>query len=174
MQTHQEEKLWLVDKNDEPVEEGWQWRSHDLTGNWKNFRVVNAFVRRADGKLWIPRRASTKRIFPNCLDVSMGGHVEFGESYADAFARESQEEIGIDVSKVPVRLLGKLSPFDIEALSAFMNVWEIELEDVPNWNHDDFSEAYWLSPGELRDRIANGDKGKGDLLPILDAFYPSA
>lgn len=42
------EKLWLVNEKDEPIQEGWQWRSVD---NWQNFRVVNAFIRNSGGEL---------------------------------------------------------------------------------------------------------------------------
>lgn len=60
-----------------------------------NFRVVNAFLVNPEGKLWIPKRTSDKRIFPDCLDVSMGGHVESGESYEQALERELAEELNI-------------------------------------------------------------------------------
>ncbi len=171
--SQQEEKLWLVDENDEPMGEGWQWRSHEPGKNWKNFRVVNAFIKRADGRLWIPRRTATKKMFPSCLDVSVGGHVEYGESYEECFVRETQEETGLDVSSLPHVLLGSLSPFAIDGLSAFMKVWEIQAEEVPHYNPADFSEVYWLTPDEVRAKVAAGDKTKGDLLSILNAFYPA-
>jgi isopentenyl-diphosphate delta-isomerase len=170
----QEEKLWLVDEKDEPIGDGWQWRSQEQGKNWKNFRVINAFFKRADGRLWIPRRTSAKRMFPNCLDVSVGGHVEYGESYENCFARETQEETGIDIRNFSCKVLGKLSPFEHQGLSAFMKVWEVQVEDVPNYNPADFSEVYWLTPDEFRARIASGDKAKGDLPILIDLFYPKA
>lgn len=172
--SQQEEKLWLVDEKDEPMGQGWQWRSSKQGENWQNFRVVNAFFRRADGRLWIPRRSPEKRMFPNCLDVSVGGHVEFGESYEISFAREALEETGIDISKHPVRLLGKLSPFEGagQGLSAFMMVWEVQVEEVPSYNPGDFQETYWLTPDEFRGRMSQGDQAKGDLPKLIDIFYP--
>ncbi|WP_292736317.1 NUDIX domain-containing protein [Nostoc sp. JL31] len=38
------------------------------------------------------RRSAHKSIFPLCLDVSMGGYVETGETYEDALQRELKEE----------------------------------------------------------------------------------
>jgi NADH pyrophosphatase NudC (nudix superfamily) len=144
----------------------------DSSSELKNFRVVNAFIKRSDGKLWIPRRVSSKKIFPNALDMSVAGHVEYGESYEESFAREAMEEANIDVTKVPVKYLGKLSPYEVQELSAFQMVWEIQLNDEPDYNRNDFSEAYWLTPQELWNWIASGEPSKTDLPHLVKAFYP--
>jgi len=44
-------------------------------------RVANAFLVSSRGELWIPRRTRRKRMFPGCLDLSVGGHVGSGEWY---------------------------------------------------------------------------------------------
>jgi isopentenyldiphosphate isomerase len=85
-----DEYLDLVNEKDEVV--GKKLRSEVYAEGLSNFRVVNVFLRNFEGKLWIPRRTANKRIFPLCLDVSMGGHVESGESYEVAFKRELSEE----------------------------------------------------------------------------------
>lgn len=167
-----QEKIWLVGEGDLPMGEGWQWRSDKVRENWKNFRAVNAFIRRADGKLWIPRRSSEKRMFPSCLDISVSGCVDYPESYEEAIQHEALEEVGIDMVKAKTLFLGMLSPFEVPGLSAFMKVWEIYVEDVPGYNKEDFTEYFWLSPDELRERIANGERTKGDLPHVLNAFYP--
>ncbi len=164
----EEEKLWLVNNKDEPVQDGWQWRS---AKNWRDFRVINAFIKNADGKLWIPRRTATKRVFPLCLDMSIGGHVEYGESYEDAFRRETFEEVRIDVTKTKATLIGYLNPFEHD-LSAWMKVWEICLDEVPSYNQNDFIEWNWMSPDEFRLHMQNGDKAKSDLPKLVDLFYP--
>lgn len=166
-----QEKLWLVDNQDQPQGEGWQWRSWVKDKNWQNFRVINAFIRNKQGKLWIPRRAATKRLFPLSLDVSVGGHVEYGESYDTALAREAHEELGIDVQTVEHKLLGYLNPLKHD-LSAWMKVWQIYLEEVPDYNRDDFVDWYWLSPDEFRERMLTGEKSKSDLPKLINIFYP--
>src|SRR3990167_1715083 len=92
-----DEYLDLVDDNDIVI--GKKKRSEVYAEHLSNFRVVNAFVINTKGELWIPRRAAHKRVFPLCLDMSMGGHVETGDSYEQAFARETREELNIDVHK---------------------------------------------------------------------------
>ncbi len=173
----EDEKLWLVGEDDLPIGEGWQWRDGKTVAegskNDKNFRVINAFVKRSDGKLWIPRRSAEKGMLPLCLDYSVGGHVEFPETYEETFKRETMEEINVDISKTETVFLGMLSPFETHGIHAFMKVWEIHLEEAPDYNKKDFSEYYWLAPHELREKVASGDCAKGDLIPVLDAFYPS-
>ena len=94
----------------------------------------------------------------------------FPESYEIAFERETAEEIGLDISKHPVRFLGKWRPQDHQ-LSAWGKVWEISAEEVSGWNREDFSEAMWMTPQELADRLDGGDKGKGDLRILLRLCY---
>ncbi|MDZ4286214.1 MAG: NUDIX hydrolase, partial [Candidatus Sungbacteria bacterium] len=72
MATHHilDEFLDIVDENDNVI--GTKKRSEVYAEHLSNFRVVNAFVRNSKGELWIPRRSADKRIFPLCLDMSMG------------------------------------------------------------------------------------------------------
>ncbi|MEN9558479.1 MAG: hypothetical protein RL141_848 [Candidatus Parcubacteria bacterium] len=171
MSTHQpaEDRIWHVDKDDIPVGDGWQIRNGEK--NWQNFRVVNAFVRNTHGDIWIPRRGPHKRIFPDCLDTSMGGHVDWPETYEQAFARELMEELNLDAERVSSTFLGHFTPRDYPTLSASMKVWEIEMNEAPNYNPDDFTEFFWFSPAELHRRLIADDKAKGDLKALVEILY---
>lgn len=96
-----DEYLDLVDENDIVI--GRKKRSEIYAENLSNYRIINAFVINSKGEIWIPRRSSNKKLFPSCLDMSVGGHVESGETYEDALKREAQEELNINVDKMPVR-----------------------------------------------------------------------
>lgn len=133
-------------------------------------RVVNAFLVNPRGELWIPRRTLQKRMFPGCLDMSVGGHVERGESYEAAFHRETWEELNLDLETVPWREIAAFSPFGTP-LSAFMRVYEIRSDTAPSFNPDDFSEAFWLTPADLLARIDAGDPAKGDLAELVRLCY---
>jgi 8-oxo-dGTP pyrophosphatase MutT (NUDIX family) len=111
-------------------------------------------------------------MFPNCLDMGVGGHVQSGESYLQAFQRETQEELNLDLDQVSWRKVAYFSPFET-TLSAFMEVFEIQLEHTPAFNPDDFSEFFWLTPQEAKQKIHDGDPAKGDLLELLERLYPS-
>jgi isopentenyldiphosphate isomerase len=162
-----DEYLDLVDENDRVI--GKKLRSEVYKENLSNFRVINAFLVNSNGELWIPRRTADKRIFPNCLDMSVGGHVESGESYDEAFRRETLEELNIDMSRASYRLLGKLSPKD--GVSAFMNVYEVKTDVAPAYNPADFIGFFWLKPEALIDKINSGDISKGDLPRLVKHFF---
>lgn len=163
-----DELLDLVDDHDNVI--GAVMRSEALAKKLRHFRVINAFIKNSKGELWIPRRSASKRAFPLCLEMSVGGHVGAGEPYDLAFQRETEEETGIRLADVTWRRLGQLNPLQHD-VSSFMTVYEIELEDVPHYNREDFSEFFWLTPPELLQKIAEGDKDKGDLVALIKGFY---
>jgi isopentenyl-diphosphate delta-isomerase len=163
-----DEYLDLVNENDEVI--GKKLRSEVYAEHLSNFRVVNAFVLNSKKELWIPRRAADKRIFPLCLDMSVGGHVESGETYYQTFKRETAEELNIDIETVQYRLLGSLTPHK-DGVSAFMRVYEIVTDTSPNYNPKDFIEYFWLSHKEFFNRLNEGEKTKGDLPILIEHFY---
>lgn len=163
-----DEYLDLVDQNDNVI--GKKRHSEVYAEYLSNFRVVNAFVVNSKGEIWIPRRATNKRIFPLCLDMGMGGHVESGESYEYVLKCGTGEELNVDTDKTSVRLLGHLTP-QKDGVSAYMNVYEIKMDEVSNYNESDFVEYFWLTPKALFERLTNGDKTKGDLPKLVKIFY---
>ena len=160
-----DEYLDLVDEKDKVIEK--KKRSEVYKFNLSNFRVINAFVKNSKGRIWIPRRSSTKRIYPLCLDMSIGGHVKSGESYEEALKREVKEEINVNVDQVKCKFLKKLTPKD--GVSAFMIVYEIHLENV-DYNKEDFIEFFWLTPKEVLEKIKE-DKAKSDLPKLISIIY---
>lgn len=173
---HSPEMLDLVNERDEVV--GTMERDRIYERGLANlrdeegisFRVIDAFIKNSEGKLFIPRRHPDKRLFPLRLDVSVGGHVTSGDSYDQTFAKEAEEELNLDVSKFSYKILGKMSPFT-DGVSSFTMVYEIESDETPNYNPDDFIEHFWLTPLELMTRIESGDLGKGNLPKIVKRFY---
>lgn len=133
------------------------------------FRAVNVFLENRKGQLWIPRRTAHKRLFPLCLDMSMGGHVESGESYEEALERELREELNLNLSAVRCDLLGYLTPND--GVSAFMKVYRLVADEEPDYNRNDFIEAYWFTPEAVLAKLRQGEPAKGDLAPLIERFY---
>lgn len=164
-----EEILDLVNERDEVI--GSMSRREIYEKGLRNFRVIHAFLVNKAGKLWIPRRTAHKKICPNGLDFSVAGHVESGESYDEAFRRETREEIGIDVDAVGWRTLGKFTHAD--GAHFFEQAYEIHFDQDPNYNPHDFSEAHWYTRKEVYELIAKGGPMKFDLEFTLRHFYPA-
>ncbi|GGI68274.1 MULTISPECIES: NUDIX hydrolase [Deinococcus] len=162
-----DERLDLVNERDEVVG---QVSRADPALRWRDVRVVNAFIRNSRGELWIPRRSPHKSLYPNALDVSVGGAVQSGESYLQAFARETAEEVGLNLEAVDWRELAAFSPYQT-GLSSFMRVYEIRSDVTPAYNPQDFSGGEWLTPGQVLARIAAGEAAKGDLAELVRRCY---
>ena len=62
--------------------------------------VVHLHILTPDrGSIMLQRRSMSKDIQPGRWDTAVGGHVDYGETVADALLRESAEELGIDASE---------------------------------------------------------------------------
>lgn len=164
-----DELLDLVNSSDQVI--GQKRRSEIYQQQLRNFRVVNGFLINSQRELWIPRRTFHKKIFPGGLDFSIGGHVESGESYEAAFAREVAEELGIDLKTAVFREIGYLSPYEYP-ISAFMKVFEITTDTIPQYNRQDFVEAFWLTPTALLAKLkTESHPPKDDLEKLVRLFY---
>jgi isopentenyldiphosphate isomerase len=163
-----DELLDIVDVHDTVI--GVKHRSEIYNLGMRNFRVINAFAKDRNGRLWIPRRSEKKELCPLALDVSVGGHVKSGETYDEAFARELHEEITITIDSIEPQVLGTLTPHT-HGVSAFMKVYEFSIDFDPLYNKDDFTEFFWILPKDLALCIAAGEPAKSDLPLLLKQFY---
>lgn len=161
--TQEEELLDIVDYNDQVI--GQQYRSQVYAEKSTQFRVINAFVVNSKKQVWIPRRSAQKKLFPLCLDTSVGGHVTSGETYEQAFVRELHEELNFDACQVDYRLVATLTPHE-HNVSAYMHLYLITTEKDPAYNKNDFVSAAWFTIDELATLLRQGEPTKGDL-PIL-------
>lgn len=163
-----DEILDIVNELDEVI--GQKPRTEVNKMQMTNVRAVNVFLVNSKGQLWIPRRAAHKKVFPNALDASVGGLVSAGETYEQAFAREVAEEINLCIKTVSSAQIGYCTPH-AHNVAAFMKVYEIYTDQAPNFNPEDFTEAFWLYPHEILERLQKGDTSKSDLPKLIKIFY---
>lgn len=112
-------------------------------------------------------RSSNKRLFPLCLDASVGGHVAQGENYYQAFCRESLEELNIDIKMHKHEFVAELKGRK-DKVSAFMHVYIIYTDATPIYNKNDFISADWYSMESLKNKINSGHQAKGDLIELIE------
>lgn len=162
------ELLDLVDENDTVIDT--ITRKEMYAQGLRNYRVVHSFVINSDGKLWIPRRTSHKKLYPNGLNYSIAGHVESGESYDVALHKEAWEEVNLDLTVTPYREIMRLNPHTHD-VHCFQRVYEIESDAVPDFDPKEFSGYEWLSPTEVVTRFAAGETGKEDIPEVVKLCY---
>lgn len=162
------EMLDLVDADDNLIKA--VSRDEVYEENLEFVRVIDAFIINREGKIWIPTRHMQKRIMPGGFDMGVGGHVEHGETYLEAFRKEAGEELGWDIGSLEYRETGKYGPKD-GLHQVVSTVYEIKSDTAPELNPDDFTSAEWLTPQEVAGKIAAGHPAKMNLLPLLKLVY---
>lgn len=97
-----------------------------------------------DGRILLAHRSPQRRWYPDCWDL-VGGHIEPGESAAQAVIRECGEELGIrifDPRPIPMAFTDP----DIEMHAFVVEHWEGEPVNAAPDEHDDLR---WFEPAEL-------------------------
>jgi isopentenyldiphosphate isomerase len=163
-----EEMLDLVNENDEVT--GSLSRKEIYEQGLRNYRVIHAFIVNDAGQLWIPRRTATKKLYPGGLDYSIAGHVESGETYEEGLIKEAREEVTLDLNSIPYKEIGRFNPHT-HAVHCFQRVYEVQSNDAPDYNRDDFSGFEWLSPREVINRYIEGEIGKEDIPEVIRMCY---
>ncbi|USN92525.1 MAG: NUDIX domain-containing protein [Candidatus Nomurabacteria bacterium] len=163
-----EEVLDLVDENDSVIDS--ISRKEVYRRGLKNFRVVHAFIINSEGKIWTPRRVSTKKLFPNGLDYSIAGHVSSGGTYEEALIKEAEEEVNLQLTPENFVEIAHLKPH-LDHTACFQKLFEIKTNKTPSYNPEEFSGFEWLTPEEIVKRGDEGEIMKSDLSDIVRRFY---
>lgn len=127
--------------------------------------VVHLHVMTPGGKLLLQKRSDDKDIQPGKWDTSVGGHVDFGETVAEALRREAAEELG-------------LTDFEPRALTPYVFESSVERElvnpfvavvsaDYPfKFQEEEISELRFWSRSDILAAI-----GRGILTPNFEQEY---
>ncbi len=128
---------------------------------WIRCSVV--FLTDSQGRVWVPTRATHKRLFPGCLDASVCGHVQAGESYLNAARRETEEETGLALSEQRFQLLAAFQPRR-DGTFCFISVFHVELQgEQPQLSNRDHEKASWMAPEALLSLLRMGAPARTDL-----------
>jgi 16S rRNA (adenine1518-N6/adenine1519-N6)-dimethyltransferase len=102
---HGAERFDVVDEQDQIVRP--EFRDVIHVNNYLH-RAVHMLLFNARGDLYLQKRSIWKDRNPGRWDSSAAGHVDSGEDYATAAARELREELGIEAP--PLEPIGRLTP----------------------------------------------------------------
>lgn len=113
-------------------------------------RVVRINLLNKEGKLLIAKRSETLSSAPGLWESAAAGHVDEGESYGEAAARELKEELGISA---PLEEVGKAKSPDLEEpdkkKNRFHMVYVVRWDGEVNPDPGEISETRWVTPAEL-------------------------
>lgn len=109
-------------------------------------RSVFVLVFNQAGELLLQKRSASKDRFPEFWTVSASGHVNYGQSYAEAAARELEEELGLSLVLKPEQKVF------LPEESEFAWVYTTKLTDDQPINFDptEISVVRFVAPSELR------------------------
>ena len=110
-------------------------------------RSVHLLVFNGRDEVLLQKRSLGKDTYPGTWDSSVSGHVNSGEEYDQCVIRESSEEMGIELGRVPERM------FKIEACEKtgheFSQIYRYYSEGPFFPNENEISEIKWFSEEEL-------------------------
>lgn len=111
-------------------------------------RFINIIIINENNKIIVPKRSSNRKIFPNCYDFSVGGHVNSGENYEEAAYRELKEELGI--TNVKLQEVAYFSPYTSDS-NTFQKVYILKYnKEIINYDTDGIQKLYYLSSKEIK------------------------
>lgn len=148
------EKIMFVDENDQPIGAGD--RREAWTGGM-HVRIVRAILRDENGRILSQRRSALKPSYPNRWSDSVSGHVDEGETYDVAMAREMKEEINLETD---LRFIGKFESKDIQGeytIREFNAIYEGTIDSTTKLDLEptEVTEVKWFEINELKSLIAN-------------------
>jgi 16S rRNA (adenine1518-N6/adenine1519-N6)-dimethyltransferase len=164
MTAESEEILPVVDENDVAVGTARRAAIHEQK---LRHRSVHVLVFNSAGEILVQLRGPTKDQYPLYWDVSVGGHVNPGESYEAAARRELHEELGLTDELRFVRKTAASSETGWE----FTCLYEVTTDRTPRPNAGEIVRVEFVEPHRLPAEIrANRRRATPVLARILE-FY---
>lgn len=145
-----EEYFDVVDENDQVI--GQETRATVHAQNLLH-RAVHILIFNEAGELLLQKRSPFKDLHPHLWVTSCSGHVDAGESYETACAREIHEELGLNPAP-PLEPLFKLTPCEE---TGWEFVWIYRgLHNGPfHFQEEEISEVRFFPVSEINNWIQN-------------------
>jgi len=110
-------------------------------------RTAHVLVFNSRGEIFLQRRSLKKDRQPGVWDSSASGHLDTGEDYDTAAARELREEIGLEATQ-PLERLFKISACE-ETDQEFVWVYRCQHDGPFQLNRAEIDEGGWFAPEKV-------------------------
>ncbi len=141
----------IVNENDEVIGKIKENEQKNIRPN--QLRFINILIFNNENKILVPKRSSNRKIFPNCYDFSVGGHVNSGENYEQAAYRELEEELGI--KNVGLNKIAYFNPYISES-NTFQKVYTLNYDKaIINYDKDGIEDIFYFTKEEIKELMNN-------------------
>lgn len=145
----QSELLTQVDENNAVIGGVPRGKAHETKAIY--YRTIFVLVKNRRDEILVQKRSATKDLHPNCWDLSVGGHVNFGQSYLQTARRELAEELGIKANKRDLKFKGEVL-VKLAKSNEYFHVFEYMLKngDKVSIEKEEISSIDWLTINQIK------------------------
>ena len=133
-----------------------------------NHRIVHIMIFNDKGEIFLQKRSAKKDFCPGHWVTSAGGHVQKGETYAQAAKRELKEEIGISTKLTKIHE----SPYDHYKMRKFLQVFRGIYPGPFTLNLDEVADGRWFSVADVKDMVKKNQLIHPELAHVIEKLYP--
>ena len=158
----------VVNEKDEVIGKIPENEQHNV--NPSELRFINILIKDDKNKIIVPKRSSNRKIFPNCYDFSVGGHVNSGETYEQAAYRELEEELGI--KSVTLKKIAYFNPYNSKS-NTFQTVYTLNYNaKIINYDKNGISKIFYMTVQEIQDLMNKQPQlFKTDYIAIMNSIF---
>lgn len=143
------EKVYVVDENDNILEEKWR---DELTDS-DCWRIIAVWVENSRGEILIQQRSKEKKLNPGLWTAGVIGTVTSAETYEEAAYKELGEELGVSDVHLALRAVSHY-----KASVGYRNIHTFHCtvdRDVADFTiqEEEVEQVRWISPEELSQEL---------------------
>ena len=146
---YQSELVTQVDKNNQVIGSISRGEAHEKQGVF--YRTIYVLIKNDKGQILCQKRSPTKDLYPDCWDLSVGGHVNFGQSYQATAVRELKEELGLNVSDEDLIIKGEVL-VKLPNSGEYFNVFEYNLRpsETISTSEEEINDTRWMTIVDIK------------------------
>ncbi len=127
--------------------------------------VVHVWIKNKEGKFLISRRDKKREAYPLFLECP-GGSVLKGETSLDGAIRETLEEVGLDLSNIPGKIIHtERREYFHDIFDAWLFSYDGEV-DLSKATTNEVCEVMWMTLDDIKKSL-----DKGEFVPTLKYIF---